>query len=892
VSTPLRILFIEDVPTDMEIAVRQLRQHGIECVSHRVATSPALRTALAEFEPDVILGDYSLPGFDGASALALARELRPETPFIFFSGTIGEERAIEALKNGAADYVLKSQPGRLGPAVRRAVDDSAAARAARAVDQRLRDIVDTAQDWIWELDASGAIVFSSESLLSALGYEANNVIGVQMTDLLLAEDVERMRAAMHELERQHRRYSELELRARHRDGSVRWLERRLLALIGSDGRVCGWRGADRDITDRRLQEAQIARLGRVLKMLNGVNGAIARIRERRSLLTEACRLATQVGGYSTAVVVLITPGTRSGHAVASAGVDERVLADIEFNVATPPDPDTSICGRVLRTGVPFACNDLLQLDERMRETAHRVYRESRAAAGLPLVVDNTTVGVLVLASRETDVLAGEEMAMLRELAANLSFGLQYLQKDDVVKFLSYFDQHTGLARRPLFMQRVERMAAAPNCEATLAAAVLDIDHLGALNDTFGRHVGDLLLQRVADRLRSAVPDRDCVAHLGGGTFAIAQDVGSGGEADVRTLVDKCMHRVFATPFMLEERSVPVTGRCGFAWMPARDLDPAELLQNAETALRAAKAGREPLQPYRSDLLATQSLRLSLEHRLRAALERGEFELHYQPKVGVRTREIQGVEALIRWRDPQEGLVSPARFLPALEASGLIVEVGDWLTRQAAEDCRRWQSAGLPAVRIAINASPLQLQRRDFVERFMRHAADANGYSLLDVEVTEGLLLEDAHTAVDQLRELRRHGAAIAIDDFGTGYSSLSRLAELPIDVLKIDRGFVAKLDSDPVSGRKLVGTVIGLARAFGMKVVAEGVESETQLAELWQLHCDEAQGYLHSRPLPAGELLELLRCGRDGLIRAVAAAGARPAARHRRSRGEASGSGQ
>jgi diguanylate cyclase (GGDEF)-like protein/PAS domain S-box-containing protein len=865
---PLRVLFVEDLDTDMELAVRQLQRYGIECEPQRVATSEALRRALADFQPDVILGDYSLPRFDGASALAITREIKPETPYIFFSGTIPEERAIEALKSGAVDYVLKSQPGRLGPAVQRALDDAAAARAAREADRRLRDIVDTAQDWIWELDFAGVITFTSESLRSALGYEAVDVVGRPMTDLLLAEDVDRLWAAMRELEVQQRRYSELQVRARHRDGSVRWLERRLLALRGADGRICGWRGADRDITERRAQEAQIARLGRVLKMLNGVNGAIARMSERRSLLTEACRLATQVGGYTTAVVVMVTPGTGSGHAVASAGVDERLLAGMEFTVAKADEPDTSICGRVLRTGQAFACNDLLELDPLMRQPSYRVYDASRAVAGLPLVVDGTTVGVLVLASHESGLLATEEMAMLRELAANLSFGLQYLQKDDAVKFLSYFDQHTGLARRPLLLQRVERMAAGAGREAaTLAVAVMDINHLGVLNDTFGRHVGDMLLQRVADRIRSAVPHRDCAAHLGGGTFALAQCVTSDVEADVRALIDEQMKHVFATPFEIEERSIPITAKCGFAWMPSSNLDPAELLQHAETALRVAKSGAESLQAYRSNLGATQSMRVSLELRLRAALELGEFELHYQPKVEVRTRNIQGVEALIRWHDPEQGLISPARFLPTLESSGLIIEVGEWLIRQAAADCHAWQAGGLPALRIAVNVSPLQLQRRDFVERFMRHASDPNGRSLLDVEITEGMLLEDAHLAVDQLLELRRHGAAISIDDFGTGYSSLSRLAELPIDVLKIDRSFVAKLDTDPTSGRKLVGTVVGLAHAFGMKAVAEGVETESQLALLWQMTCDQAQGYLYSRPLTSSALLELLKDGRDGLIR-------------------------
>jgi EAL domain-containing protein (putative c-di-GMP-specific phosphodiesterase class I) len=260
-------------------------------------------------------------------------------------------------------------------------------------------------------------------------------------------------------------------------------------------------------------------------------------------------------------------------------------------------------------------------------------------------------------------------------------------------------------------------------------------------------------------------------------------------------------------------------------------------------------------------------RHALEHRLRLALEREQFELHYQPKVNAISHRIEGVEALIRWRDPQSGLVAPAAFLPALESSGLIREVGDWVIRRAALDCQQWLRAGMAPVRVAVNISPAQLRRPDFVATFLGALAGwATPFAGLDIEITEGTLHEELAAEVTKLEELRQAGVRIAIDDFGTGYSSLSRLSKLPIDTLKIDRSFISEILNNN-AGKVLVKTIINLARAFRLTTVAEGVESEDQLQFLRQSHCDQSQGYLHSRPVPGSELLALLEHGRGQLVR-------------------------
>ena len=254
--------------------------------------------------------------------------------------------------------------------------------------------------------------------------------------------------------------------------------------------------------------------------------------------------------------------------------------------------------------------------------------------------------------------------------------------------------------------------------------------------------------------------------------------------------------MFRAPFVVDGRGIPVDVKCGFARYPDNGNDANALVHNAEAALRVAKSTGEKYLPHRLELSSAVVSRMTMEHRLRAAVEHEEFEIHYQTKIDVRSREIRGLEALVRWRDPEAGLVMPGAFLPLMEASGLIVPLGDWILRQAASDLRRWQGAGHTAIRVAVNISPVQLRRRAFADHLLDLVGEWRNENIgIDIEITEGVLIDDVSSAVSQLRALRRCGVRVAIDDFGTGYSSLSRLAELPVDMLKIDRSFVSGLTS-------------------------------------------------------------------------------------------------
>jgi diguanylate cyclase len=301
-----------------------------------------------------------------------------------------------------------------------------------------------------------------------------------------------------------------------------------------------------------------------------------------------------------------------------------------------------------------------------------------------------------------------------------------------------------------------------------------------------------------------------------------------------------------------------SARIGVALSPGDGADTDTLLRNAEAALKQAKLTGERYVFYRQEMTARIAENLALENKLRRALEHEEFVLHYQPKVDLKTGTIVGLEALIRWKSPELGLVPPIKFIPLLEETGLILEVGAWALRRASLDHKAWFQAGLKPPRVAVNVSAIQLRQRDFVSTVEQAVMEGLAPVAIDLEITESLVMQDIQASIAKLGEARGLGLGVAIDDFGTGYSSLAYLARLPVETLKIDRTFVKSMCED-VTTRTLVETIVSLAHALRLKVVAEGVETEEQAALLRELHCDQMQGYLFSRPLPAEDLVALLR---------------------------------
>jgi len=560
-ATPVHLLFVEDSPQDVELALRALRKDGVEAHWRQVDSEPAMREALAAVQPDVILSDFSMPKFDGLAALRLARELTPEIPFIFVSGTIGEERAIEAIRMGATDYILKSNLRRLGTALRRALSE---------VEERK-------------------------------GYEA---------------------------------------RIRH-----------------------------------------LANYDAVTNLPN------------RSLLAD-----------------------RTAQAIAHA-------------------------------------------------------RRSGGSCGL---------------------------------------------------------------------------------------IVLDIDRFKLVNEGFGQMAGDALLMALADRLRGVVRDDDTAARLGADTFSVLA-AGLARPEDVIGMARRIEEAV-ARPFPLAGSELRISLSLGAAISPRDGEDFEVLLGNADAAMRRVKeAGGNSFQYYAAGMTRQALERIELENALHAAAAKGELELHYQPQVEIASGCIAGLEALMRWRNAARGQVPPAQFIPIAEESDLIQILGEWALQSACRQLARWDDAGCPVPRVAVNVSARQFRSPGFVD-LVAKALHEHGVAppRLELEITEGVLIDRRDEAIAILEQLKALGVQVAVDDFGTGYSSLSYLSRLPIDCLKIDRSFVnetAKGGRDAV----IAQAIISLGHALGLRVLAEGVETQEQLDFLRHHGCNEYQGYLFAKPCGVDALTKLLR---------------------------------
>jgi diguanylate cyclase (GGDEF)-like protein/PAS domain S-box-containing protein len=423
------------------------------------------------------------------------------------------------------------------------------------------------------------------------------------------------------------------------------------------------------------------------------------------------------------------------------------------------------------------------------------------------------------------------------------------------------DVLTNLPNRMLLNDRISQsIALARRYARPIALIFLDLDHFKYINDSLGHDIGDRLLQCISKRLLATVRASDTVSRQGGDEFVILLSEITYPE-HAATSAKKILLSLSA-PCSIGEHDLHINGSIGISVYPEDGEDAETLIKNADMAMyHAKKKGRDNFQFFKAEMNLKAVERQSLEGSLRRALERQEFLLHYQPKVNLDTCEITGVEALIRWQQPDRGLVPPSQFVPIAEDCGLIVSIGRWVLREACRQARAWQNAGLPPLPISVNVSAVEFRDKGFVKG-IRTILSETGLAAryLELELTEGVLMEDAESTASVLQELKMMGVHLAVDDFGTGYSSLSYLRQFPIDVLKIDQSFVHRVTRD-AHDSTLVSAIINMGKSLQHLVVAEGIETEEQRAYLQTQHCAEGQGYLFSRPLAAAQFAHLLQTG-------------------------------
>jgi diguanylate cyclase (GGDEF)-like protein len=425
-----------------------------------------------------------------------------------------------------------------------------------------------------------------------------------------------------------------------------------------------------------------------------------------------------------------------------------------------------------------------------------------------------------------------------------------------LSFLAHYDELTQLPKREFLVDRIEqRMAANP--DGQVALVMFDIDRFRRINVSLGRQAGDALLFELVARVRPMLGADDTLARCDGDTFAWMM-CDARNASHVAGIIEHTLLPRLRQPFELEETELRVSCRVGIAIGPSDGVGADQLIRHAEAALHKAAAASQPYVFYEPVMNERVAERLTLETRLRRAIECEEFVLHYQPKLELKTGNIVGVEALIRWQDPEQGLVPPSLFIPVLEETGLILDVGRWVYRHALEQFTRWTNQGLRPPPIAVNVSSVELAQTDFFDALERTNSDyPAAIRGVELEITESVLMDDLHGNIDKLRRVRERGVRVAIDDFGTGYSSLGYLTRLPIDALKVDRSFVMRMAEDP-QDMTIVMMIISLAHALDLKVIAEGPETVQQAQLLRLLKCDQIQGYIVSRPQPAHLVAEML----------------------------------
>ena len=645
------------------------------------------------------------------------------------------------------------------------------------------------------------------------------------------------------------------LRERNSAAVSRNRETQVVLIVGSAlalliAALSGWQVA-RDRSERKGAEERLKSLNRLYAMVTGISTSMVRVRDRADLFNRSCHTAVEHGEFEMAWIAVIDSNENRIVPVAWAGHDEPAMSAIKahFSSSEGTLQGSTLAARAIREKAVAVSNDV-QNDDSLNFGKMHAQSGVRSLAVFPLIVSDHPIGVFALYTSKPEFFDAAGLQLLTELAANVAFAIDHLERQERLDRLANFDSLTGLANRRLFLERLaQHMLGAAESGHKMAVFLIDLERFKKLNDSLGRSAGDVLLKQVGEWLAQNVENVNLVARLDADHFAILLPKVIYDSSVARAL-EKTIAAFMKHEFNLNDAVYRLAAKIGVAVFPDDGTDANTLISNAEAALKKAKAGRDRYLFYAQKMTETVAISLGVENRLRRALERQEFVLHYQPKVNILSGELTGAEALIRWNDPVSGVTLPGRFIPILEETGLIHDVGRWALRKAVEDYQRWRRNGLPAVRIAVNVSPLQLRNKDFVAEIQQAvsvAADAGAG--LQLEITESVIMQDVNHSIANLLAIRALGVTIAIDDFGTGFSSLNYLAKIPVDTLKIDRSFVVEMAS-ATGGLTLVSVIINLARALKLNTVAEGVETEEQLRQLKLLGCDEMQGYLFGKPVP------------------------------------------
>lgn len=607
---------------------------------------------------------------------------------------------------------------------------------------------------------------------------------------------------------------------------------------------------------------RVERLKRLFLMLSGLHGVCLAAHGRNDLLQRACEAVVETGACQMACFNWMQP---HAHHPQNGRIESDQRADDFPPKGLDPDPapaqaivETDPATRAAIRRNPSVCNDMPD-DIVAGSMAEKFQAQGyRSWASFPVLLDEQLIGVMSLLHRSADAFSPDEVLLLRRWTHDLGAALAHRNVLGRRAHPTLEVELDGASSAAILQAQLEtRLLDTARAEQQgLALVLIDLNRLSGIHDHFGRRKFQLVLAQAADRLRRCIPQAHQLARTDTDQLALVLD-NPGTQTDLLHRIEQHVITPLNQPFEVDGTCLRIVAKAGVAIFPFHGQTAEALYDHAEAAVTRARTEEQDALIYHPEMSETDQRRLSLETHLVHALKQDEFTLHYQPKVDIETGEITGLEALVRWNHPQRGLLPPAEFVHFMEETGQIVELGTWVLRQAAMDRRRWTEQGLKAPRVAVNVSAAQLRSQDFV----RTVADALSLDTsphgIDIEITESILVEKFSANIDKLNALRAMGVGISIDDFGTGYSSLAYLARLPVQVLKIDRSFISAMPQGP-DHLTLVASIIALAHALRLQVVAEGVETEEERAMLGWLQCDQIQGHLVSTAVSWDGVMEML----------------------------------
>jgi len=882
-----RILVVDDHPPLREEMSRLINFEADLGVSHEAGTAEQALELIDSAEIDLAIVDISLPGMSGIELVRNIRAKRRSLPILVLSMHEESHYGERAMRAGAMGYVSKSEASeRVVPALRELlsggtyVSEKLGARLGigKALHQPRKDAPSRAaangppggrpsHSGYWSFDVASESVEVSPGILRIFGLDPAGAPPALARFLEYLHDADRpdflgkFNAAC-----EGGPGFDSDVRTIVSGRAAQWIRVVCERLMNDDG-VARLHGTMTDVTSLKDSERALAGEIRILE-------AIAGSAPLNEILDLLCRDVESQSGEALCSVLLLDEGRLQVGAAPSLG------AAFSAGAGGIPIGDPGWDAKVIGVGEKLIVPDIAAstLEGEFRDYA--LGQGILACWGLPVRGrDGTVLGVFATYYKtargptEYEERLGERAERLVRIAIENSRARARIQR------LAHFDELTGLPNRVAFMERLERaIESSRQTGASFAVMAFGLDRFKNINETLGHETGDEVLAAVARRLRNCVSDPASLARLGGNRFAVLVE----GVTPELHALDAAKHRIeagespsstrdpaqiagaiadtLARPLLARGAELYLTTSIGISTYPDDSRDARALLRNANIAMyRAKELGGSSHQRYseRMDLYSIR--RLELESSLRGALDRDELLVHYQPKVELASGRIVGMEALVRWRHPKYGWVSPMEFIPIAEENGLIMPIGRWVLRHACAQNRMWQAAGLPKVRVAVNFSARQFMHQNLVEDVAAVLRETGlDASSLEVEITESVVMHDTERAARTLQQLKAMGVSISIDDFGTGYSSLAYLRRFPIDSVKVDRSFILETPGNS-DAAAIAQAIIAMAQSLRLGVIAEGVETAEQVEFLEFFGCEQAQGHLFGKPLGAPEFSRLLR---------------------------------